>query len=589
MGGGFDRTGEPGKQAVSDDIHKPSLAPAAPGKRTLADGVEVLRHGPDGTGVVQRKPVDAPAPGAATASAHAAPAHQVAERDGLNAVITVVARGPDGSVLARWRARGHWDGPLPARYHGSRAPAAWTWSDPAARETRLHTRADGTGGELVERWAAQHGSVTVDVVASAIGDAGPEDEGSDAHADPAGAPGPAPATTPAGGAAAAAAGPERGANTAQLLAAFWSEIDAADAADLRGDDEGGHGAAGGDPHGRIGEDTRIGGTGPGGSPARSDGDHEGSETHGAVDGSRHGSALGVEGGSAGGRFGGEGKPADQGVRGAGAIAGGVIAIPEAIKGAVELLLLADAGDVTGAGANAFKALGKEVAGLGATALRELVAREAREVCRREIEAAVERLASSPQWLALSTEEQMRTLRIVYYENMRGFFRGFSKAAKDAERSATRALRGAAGARKVAAQETMNAARVGTEAAEVEPVAGRLPRNHEFAGGEFPRERLPPKYQQQGLKFDASGHPDFEPYAYVLPNGRKTVTIELTGSRPRDFAAANRAAGLKRTPIGYTWEHLPNEGEMMLVPKELHQIGHTGGVASFKDRTGLDYE
>lgn len=69
-------------------------------------------------------------------------------------------------------ARGHWDGPLPARYHGSRAPAGWTWSDPAARETRLHTRANGTGGELVERWATAHGAATVDVVASAIGAAG---------------------------------------------------------------------------------------------------------------------------------------------------------------------------------------------------------------------------------------------------------------------------------------------------------------------------------------------------------------------------------------------------------------------------------
>jgi hypothetical protein len=32
-----------------------------------------------------------------------------------------------------------------------------------------------------------------------------------------------------------------------------------------------------------------------------------------------------------------------------------------------------------------------------------------------------------------------------------------------------------------------------------------------------------------------------------------IGVEPTGSRPRDFVAANRAAGLKRTPIGYTWE------------------------------------
>src|SRR6185295_15739947 len=97
-----------------------------------------------------------------TAPEHTAAAHQVAERDALNAVITVVARGPDGAVVAHWRARGRWVGPLPARYHGTRAPWAWSWSDPAARDTRIHTRADGTGGEPIERWATAHGAATLD-------------------------------------------------------------------------------------------------------------------------------------------------------------------------------------------------------------------------------------------------------------------------------------------------------------------------------------------------------------------------------------------------------------------------------------------
>ena len=48
--------------------------------------------------------------------------------------------------------------------------------------------------------------------------------------------------------------------------------------------------------------------------------------------------------------------------------------------------------------------------------------------------------------------------------------GFGKAAQDAERSATRALRGATGARKAAAQESLDAAWVGAEAAEVEPLS-----------------------------------------------------------------------------------------------------------------------
>ncbi|HEX8113027.1 MAG TPA: hypothetical protein VF516_35095, partial [Kofleriaceae bacterium] len=88
----------------------------------------------------------------------------------------------------------------------------------------------------------------------------------------------------------------------------------------------------------------------------------------AVAGSRLGSALGVEGGSEGGRFGGEGKPGDNGVTMGGVIVG-VIVIPEALKGAVDVLLLADAGDVTGAGAQAFKQLGKEAARMSAAALR----------------------------------------------------------------------------------------------------------------------------------------------------------------------------------------------------------------------------
>jgi hypothetical protein len=112
--------------------------------------VSGLERKPDGGTLVQLATADAAAehmpgkqtlteqlgPGPGAAPPHSAPAHQVAERDGLNAVIPVVARGPDGAVIARWRARGRWVGLLPARYHGTRAPAAWSWSDTAARGRR---------------------------------------------------------------------------------------------------------------------------------------------------------------------------------------------------------------------------------------------------------------------------------------------------------------------------------------------------------------------------------------------------------------------------------------------------------------------
>ena len=75
---------------------------------------------------------------------------------------------------------------------------------------------------------------------------------------------------------------------------------------------------------------------------------------------------------------------------------------------------------------------------------------------------------------------------------------------------------------------------------------------------------------------------------TLPNGKKTVRIKLTGSRDADVVLANKAAGLEKAPPGYTWNHLEDEGTMMLVPSELHAVGHTGGTAKFKDRTGLEY-
>ena len=135
---------KPGGQSLVQRTTADAAAHYGPGKRTLTEQL-----GPS-------------VPGAALE--HTAATHQVAERDHqLNAVITVVARSPGGDVLARWKARGHWDGPLPVHYHGARAAWGWTWSDRAARDTRIHTLADGTGGEPIERWATAHGAATVDV------------------------------------------------------------------------------------------------------------------------------------------------------------------------------------------------------------------------------------------------------------------------------------------------------------------------------------------------------------------------------------------------------------------------------------------
>jgi hypothetical protein len=58
-----------------------------------------------------------------------------------------------------------------------------------------------------------------------------------------------------------------------------------------------------------------------------------------------------------------------------------------------------------------------------------------------------------------------------------------------------------------------------------------------------------------------------------------VKIEFTGSRPRDFKAANKAAGFKTTPEDYTWHHHQDGTTMQLVPREIHRLtGHTGGFS-----------
>ena len=89
--------------------------------------------------------------------------------------------------------------------------------------------------------------------------------------------------------------------------------------------------------------------------------------------------------------------------------------------------------------------------------------------------------------------------------------------------------------------------------------------------------------------EATGYPDFEPYAMTLPNGKKTVRIELTRSRRVDEALANKAAKIEEPPEGYTWHHVEDERTMMLVPSEFHStVGHTGGRAHFKHRIGMSY-
>ncbi|CAN97151.1 conserved carbohydrate-binding protein, Rhs family [Sorangium cellulosum So ce56] len=82
----------------------------------------------------------------------------------------------------------------------------------------------------------------------------------------------------------------------------------------------------------------------------------------------------------------------------------------------------------------------------------------------------------------------------------------------------------------------------------------------------------------GVPFDSKGFPDFRAAGVVAAE----VKITPSGTRPGDFAAANRAAGLKETPSGMTRHHHQDGRTMQLVPRAIHQkTGHTGGFVSAK--------
>jgi hypothetical protein len=338
--------------------------------------------------------------------------------------------------------------------------------------------------------------------------------------------------------------------------------------------------------GRSGEDTRISGTGPGGERARSDGDGKGSDD-GGRGGSQEGSRDGAEGGDPDGMYGGEGKAGDGGVPSAVALFGGLVSVPPALRGLVEVALITSSGNVTGAGSQLFKRGLSKFA--SAAAARTMIAKEARVVAFRETKLALERIAADERtvkaWAKLTAVEKTKVTRIIYWELQRKYFQGYLAAARRAKSEAKAALRKTPTSS--SAQQRLEQAELAEEAAVTPPIAGRLPRNHEFAGKQFPNHLLPPAYRQQGLRFSEAGYPDFSPHAQTLSNGQKSVQITYTGSRAGDFAAANTKVGYKKTPHGFRWHHHEDMKTMLLVPEDLHDlVKHTGGVATYKHTSGV---
>jgi hypothetical protein len=548
------------------------------------------------------------------------------DRRPQNAVIKVIVLA-GGRVIQAWQSKARWEGPLPQRYTATRAGAGWKWDHSDGRSIKVQTDERGGGGKSVEVWANPSGDkivvyaqaaddVTIDPHAEvdakapgharekqAAGDgsttriepAGNGSEAGEAHdrrpREPRGDVG-APESRGEDGEVARglqhdeALGPD--AADAKLADAFERELGIyVGAADPDGAGEhGGQGEAGGARDGRRGTDTRPGGTGPGGEQARSSGKGRGSEDGRSLGGSEGGSRDGRQGGDEEGMYGGEGQHGDRGVPSAIALFGGIVSVPPALRGLVELALILSSGDLSGAGAQLFKrGLGKLAS---AASVRKMVAHEARHAAVRETKAVIERIAKDKRtasaWAKATVEEREQAMRIIYWELQRKYFKGYLDAAKQAKARAKAAL--AKAPKSADAQQSLQTAELAEEAATVSPVAGRLPQNHEFAGKQLPAEQLPAAYRKQGLRFTETGFPDFEPHALTLPNGKKYVQIRYTGSHRDDYVAANAKAGYVGTPAGYTWHHSEELGRMYLVPLDLHKrVKHTGGVATYKHVTG----
>nr|WP_320120064.1 DUF6443 domain-containing protein [uncultured Marinifilum sp.] len=85
------------------------------------------------------------------------------------------------------------------------------------------------------------------------------------------------------------------------------------------------------------------------------------------------------------------------------------------------------------------------------------------------------------------------------------------------------------------------------------------------------------HPKTGVPFTRKGFPNFKNHLYK--RGANDVRISPTGNRLHDFSAANKAAGYKSTPKGYTWHHHQTRGRMQLVESNIHrQTGHTGGFS-----------
>lgn len=109
------------------------------------------------------------------------------------------------------------------------------------------------------------------------------------------------------------------------------------------------------------------------------------------------------------------------------------------------------------------------------------------------------------------------------------------------------------------------------------INGRKPINSKYAGQVYDgpqwTSELAEKYPN-GVRFNKQGFPDFSSYA------KAEVELDnLTGVYRTDAGMANKAVGLKQTPLGWVWHHVEDARTMQLVPRDIHSaVRHTGGAA-----------
>jgi hypothetical protein len=102
----------------------------------------------------------------------------------------------------------------------------------------------------------------------------------------------------------------------------------------------------------------------------------------------------------------------------------------------------------------------------------------------------------------------------------------------------------------------------------------------------------------GVGMTEEGTPNFAgtDYLYQVRNGqRNIVQIKLSGRYGTNETAANAAAGLAKTPAGYSWHHLDYDpvsgmGTVQLVETWAHvsTYPHTGGAGQFRAYNGWGY-